>query len=156
MTIIDDREYLSSDQIADHDASWEWGTDTDDWLGSPGSVLTPCTPKTPSSVDRRPRSELLIGKYHFLNATQTALLHLNDACRAQEWGAFYMMPERTNLQFGHPCDLVYLPDSWEEQDKLTWDHATSIEKIGMCQASRSAYQVSRLLLIVSSSSEGQA
>ena len=136
---------LPHDQKVDRCASWK--TDSDDRPETPCSVLTPFSSETPSSLGDHARAGSSAEAHASLNAAQIALVHLNDACRAQERGAFYILPEQTNLQFGHPSDLVYLPDSWDDLDRLTWDKATPIEKVDMCKASRILFRVPLSMLI---------
>lgn len=94
------------------------------------SFVVQVTGLTP--LDGRPSS----GKSAF-RPLELIILRLNDVCRAMGKGAFYIMPDRCELQFGHPCDFVFIDKVWNDLDKEEWDTAPCGSRLKMCDACES-------------------
>ena len=66
-----------------------------------------------------------------LDSIHLVLLALNEECRAIKQGAFYHLPLRGEGDKGHPTDLIYLPDNWNDHDLNSWDQSSWAERLKM-------------------------
>lgn len=52
-------------------------------------------------------------------------LALNHHCRHKSVGHFFVVEHRSNTRnIGHPCDLVYTGERWNEDEKIAYDIQT--------------------------------
>lgn len=99
-----------------------------------------------ANIDNMPTVLTLEGKQ--LDSTHLVLLALNEECRNTGRGAFYHLPLRSDGHEAHACDLIYLPDGWNDHDTHSWDNANWAHRLKMCTMSESRYPSKSVLLLL--------
>lgn len=69
-----------------------------------------------------------------LDAVHLSLLALNEECRQLECGCFYHLPLRGDATKGHPSDLVFVDEPWDDIDTKTWDALDWAGRLELCDA----------------------
>ncbi|KAI1618729.1 hypothetical protein EDD36DRAFT_40156 [Exophiala viscosa] len=64
------------------------------------------------------------------------LLALNEECRILRRGAFYHLPLRSDVTKGHPCDIVFVDETWGDKGNAVWDASNWKQRLDMCDATR--------------------
>lgn len=63
-------------------------------------------------------------------------LALNEEGRAIRRGSFYYLPPRHDITYGHPCDLAFIDEDWDDLDCSTWDGMNWMQRLDLCAASK--------------------
>ena len=71
-----------------------------------------------------------------LDSSRLIALALNEECGNIGRGAFYHLPLRSKGHEAHPCDLIYLPETWSTLDTALWDQSTWVDRLELCKTSQ--------------------
>jgi hypothetical protein len=63
-------------------------------------------------------------------------LALNDECFALRRGCFYLLPLREGILAGHPADMVFVDELWNNYDLEVWTGLSPCEKVELCDAGK--------------------
>ncbi|KAJ9609861.1 hypothetical protein H2200_006190 [Cladophialophora chaetospira] len=89
---------------------------------------------SPSPRERKKESLLILLYDKPLDATHLVLLALNEECRKLKRGCLYHLPLRSDAAKGHPCDMVFVDEPWDENDTTTWDALDWARRFELCDA----------------------